>query len=208
MKLILNIYEILKMKKTIGLLIFLIAVFQVLGCSFPEKTNFQSSTPENKPINSMAESPTPVNKPANIAEENFAKEWKSKFEAIAAELERNRRLWQENKIVNYDFVVGKFAGGVTNLWNASPVLIKVREGKKNSIEALVKGKDFRIDSYENIDTIDKLFNYMRQELDDGKIIEAKYDKKLGYPKSVFVTFTFAFNHNYRTISISKFEIIR
>lgn len=203
MKLILNVYEILKMKKTTGLLIFLIAVCQLLGCSTLQQTNSQSST---------SESPTSANKPANIAEENFDKEWKSKYDATVAELELNRRLWQESKIVNYDFVAAKYAGGVTNEWNRLPVLIKIREGEKISIEKVEKDKDYvihsRTDGFEDFDTIDKLFIYIRKELNGGKIVDAEYDSKFGYPKRVSVTFYSVYNHNSRTIEISKLEIVK
>ncbi len=213
MKLILNIYEIFKMKKTTSLLIFLMAVFQLLSCSLPENNNSQSSMPENKPINSMSESKKPSNEPANIADEDFAKEWRSKFEATSDQLERNRRLWMENKIVNYDFVFGSVGGGVTSPHDRSPVLIKIREGEVNSMDFVSKGYASKsgvqkIDGYEDFDTIDKLFNYMRQELEKKKIIFAKYNKKFGYPEEIVIIFTRAVNHNGYVIQSSKFKIIR
>ena len=183
--------------KSNALVIFLMAVFYLLGCSSPLQTNSESSIPENKP--------------ANIAEENFAKEWKSKFESTSAEWERNRRLWQENKIVNYDFIIAKYAGGTTNEWNRLPVLIKIREGEKISIEKVEKDKDYviysRTDGFEDFDTINKLFNYIRRELESGKIVDAKYDKKFGYPKEVSIIFSWAI-HEQHHIQISKFEVIK
>src|SRR5689334_15711373 len=49
------------------------------------------------------------------------------------ELEKNRRLWQESKIVDYDFVETKFAGG---LYLFIPVLIQVRNGKAISMNPI------------------------------------------------------------------------
>ena len=210
MKLILNVYELLKVKKATGMLIFLIAVFQILSCSSPEKTNSQSSMSENKPISSTSESPNSESKQKYIAEEHIAEEWRNKYHTTADKLEHNRRLWQKSKILNYDFVVWKSQGGTTNLWNRSPVVIKIREGEKTSIEVESKSDNSymaRTDGFEDFDTISKLFNFMRQELDDGKIIEAKYDNKFGYPKEVFVIFSFN-SHGQLGIEISKFEIIK
>ncbi len=197
--------------KSIATTIFLTAIFQFSGC-VSQQANSESSAIANKPTNTGSESATPVNKPTNIAEENFAKEWKSKFESTTAELERNRRLWQESKIVNYDFVIAKYAGGVTNEWNRLRVLIKIREGEKISIEKVEKDKDYvihsRTDGFEDFDTIDKLFIYIRKELNGGKIVDAEYDSKFGYPKRVSVTFYSVYNHNSRTIEISKLEIVK
>jgi hypothetical protein len=173
-----------------ALVVFVIIVFQLFGCSSPPQHPFENS--------------------ANISEENFAKEWKSRYEAAAAKLERNRNLWQESKIVNYDFVAARYAGGQTNTWNRSPVLIKVRQGEKILIEVVSKSdKSYmaRTDGFEDFDTIDKLFNYLRQQLDKGKILEADYNKKLGYPgKNISIRDSFEI-HGSRNIVIEKFEII-
>ncbi len=101
---------------------------------------------------------------------------------------------------------------MTNTWNRQPVVIKIRGGEKISLEKASKEYDYvydsRTDGFEDFDTIDKLFSYMRQELDDRNIIEVKYDKKYGYPKKAVITVTFAFNHNWHTIDVSKFEVIK
>lgn len=194
----------MKLISTNIFLIFLLFVVQLSGCSLSP----QSASLENQSTNSVSKSPTIVNKPANIAEENFAKEWKSKYETTVAELKRNQVLWQESKVLNYDFVASKSAGGNTNSWNRLPVLIKIREGQKTSIEKVEKDKDYviysRTDGFEDFDTIDKLFNYLWQELNDGKMIAFKYDKKLGYPKEGAILDSNEI-HGYRNIIIEKFE---
>ena len=184
-----NNFEILITKLSL-LIILPIIVFHLLSCSSLQQIDSGNSTIENKP--------------RNIEEENFAKEQTEKFEATNNELERNRRLWQGNKIVDYDFVVWKLAGGV-NGW--SPALIKVREGEIISIEAASKSDFLKIDGYENFDTVEKLFNYMRLELENGKIIIAKYNKKFGYPEEVHIVFSYAI-HGGHTIKVTKFEIIK
>jgi hypothetical protein len=181
--------------KSIALVISLTAILQLLGCSFPRQTNSQSSTI----------------KPLNIAEENFVKEWKIKFDKTAVELERNRNLWEQNQTADYDFVVSKSAGGNTNEWNRLPVLVKIRDGEKISIEKVEKDKDYliysRMDGVENFDTVNKLFNYLQQELEKGKMLEVKYHKDLGYPKSVIIIDSYE-THGYRNIVVEKIEVIK
>lgn len=147
------------------------------------------------------------NKPVNIAEENFKKEWQSKYESNVAELEKYRKLWQEKQILNYDFVIAKWAGGVTNTWNRLPVLIKVRNGERVSIEKVEKGDDTivsKIDGFEEIDTIDKLFAYLHQRSEKGSLIDGKFNKNLSYPQQITISFSFE-NHGYHNIVIEKFE---
>ena len=197
----------MKLISTNMFLIVLLFVLQFSGCSLP-----QQADSEKQPIDSPSKTPRIEDNPSNIADQNFVKEWKAKYDITLAELERNRKLWQESKITNYDFVTAKYAGGQTNTWNRLSVLIKIREGEKVSLEKVEKDVDYvyssRTDGFEDIDTIDKLFDYIRQQLDDRNILEIKYDKNYGYPKSVNITFTFATNHNWRVIEISKLEVVK
>lgn len=196
--------------ESIASLVFLFVVWQFLGCS-AQQIDSKNLKSETSSINTAPVSPTPEITPKNFPSEYFEKEWKSKYDATVAELERSRNLWQESKVVNYDFVAAKYAGGNTNEWNRLPVLIKIREGEKISIEKVEKDKDYviysRTDGFEDFDTIDKLFNYMRQELEKGRMLEVKYDKKLGYPKHVIVEFEIHV-HGTHAIEISKFEVIK
>lgn len=203
-----------KMKLSPANIFSICVIFTVAfsACSSTRKTDSVSSSIENKTINSPWETPRIADDSANVADQNFVKEWKAKYDMALAELERNRQLWQESKIVDYDFVIAKYAGGMTNTWNRQPVVIKIRGGEEISLEKASKEYDYvydsRTDGFEDFDTIDKLFSYLRQELDDRNIIEAEYDRKYGYPKKVFITFTFASNHNWHTIDVSKFKVIK
>lgn len=173
----------------------LIAVFQFSGCA------------ELQSIDSIAKGATPTNKLMTDVEEKFAKDAKSKYDVVVSELERNRRLWQENRIVNYDFVAWKLAPGVSSDWNASPALIKVRNGEKISLEAASEDKDYKIDSYEGFDTIDKLFDYILKVLKEGRQVNVKYNKKYGYAEDVSIIFAYASDSS-NGINITKFEIIK
>lgn len=192
-------------------LVFLISVFLLSGCSAVQQNVSSGSTSENNPDNISTPTPIQEKLPKSVADENFEKEWKSKYETISAELERNHRLWQESKIVNYDFEIAKYAGGVTNHWNRLPVLIKIRDNEKNSIEKVDKDKDYvvysKTDGFEDFDTIDKLFNYLRQELEKGKILYVKYNKKLGYPQKTTIEDSYEI-HGDRSIVIEKFKVIK
>ena len=185
---------------------FLIGVLLSSVCSSSREGKL-----EDRPvIETIAVSPSPQQTPKKIANENFEKEWKSQYQTASEELETNRALWQESKIVNYDFVVGKMMGGTTSPWNRLPVLIKVRDRIRTSIEL---EKEFegtymeRLDGFEEIDTIDNLFEYLRRELENGNILEMNYDKKLGYPKRSGLVFDFH-SHGTRYIDISKFEAVK
>lgn len=181
----------------IATVISLICLIQFSACS----SSYQSNSKEL----------LLANKPKTIREENFEKEWKSKFDETAAELESNRNLWKQKQIADYDFVVAKSATGQINHWNRLPVLIKIREGEKISIEEIEKDKDYLIysktDGFEDFDTIDKLFNYLQRELEKGRIIRVKYHKDLGYPKNVMMTDSYEL-HSDKSITVEKIEIIK
>ncbi len=189
------------------LLVSLLSVFVLTACSSSQQNSSVNSEDENKNIKVISESSPQSDEVTTIANESFANDWKEEFEATVDEIERNRRKWQESKIENYSFEIAKYAGGTTNPWNRRPFLIKIQNGEK-TIEKIEKGYDEETDGFEDIDTIDKLFNYLRKELENGKIIEAKYHKKFGYPKEVFIIYTYEHNHNSHNIFISKFEVLR
>ncbi len=198
----------MKLISTNTFLICLLFVLEFSACSSTQQTNSANATTENKTINSPSKTPRIPDNTANISDQNFLKEWKEIYDATLAELERNRKLWQESKIANYDFVMEKGGGGVTNKFNASPVLIKIRNSEKISMESVTKDNAFNTESYTDFDRIDKLFDYIKQELDDRKIIDIKYDKKFGYPKEVSIIFTVASTHGGRFIQISKLEVVK
>ena len=187
-----------------SLIFFLIIVFQFSGCAAPEPLNPENSAPADKP-EAVCSMPTPDKASRTTADENFEKDRESSRDAAAAELERNRRLWQESKTLNYDFVCGHYAGGDED--PAEPAIIKVREGKAVSIEAVAKSKTPKLSGYENFDTIDKLFEYARQELENGRILSIKYNKKLGYPEITGIKYSYDID-DWNSINITKFEVVK
>ncbi|MGC2235460.1 MAG: DUF6174 domain-containing protein [Pyrinomonadaceae bacterium] len=188
----------------LSLIFFLFVVIQFAGCASPGQTSSANSAPAIK-AEAVCAMPTPDKSIKTSADENFEKDWKNTREAVAAELELNRRRWQENKISNYNFVCGQYAGGLEN--PAEPAIIKVREGKAISIEAVAKSNAPKLNGYENFDTIDKLFDYARQQLENGKIIRVKYNEKFGYPEITGINFSYAID-DWNSINITKFEVIK
>ncbi len=195
--------------------IYLWGTFLVISicfsCSTPNQTSINSNSAKVSVENRLANKNS-SNKPVNIAEENFKKEWKSKYEATVATLEKNRLLWESSKNVNYDFICGKpGTGAVTDGWTRLAVLIKVRNGEQISIEKVEKDNDYvrisRTDGFEDFDTIDKLFKYLREELEKGRMIWAEYNKKYGYPQEVGITYSYEI-HGGVGIRISKLQVVK
>lgn len=184
--------------------IFLAIILQFSGCASTEQASSANSASEIK-AEAVCAMPTPDKSVKTPADESFEKDWKNTREAAAAELERNRLLWQENKIANYNIVCGQYAGGFEN--PAEPAIIKVRAGKAVSIEAVAKSNAPKLNGYENFDTIDKLFEYAQHELENGKILNVKYNRKLGYPEITSIKRSYDID-DWNSINITKFEVVK
>lgn len=176
------------MSKMSFCLVFLIIIIQLLSCS------------------SVLSIPPEFPKDNNIyrVNENFKKKWQDEYNATLAEIEQNRRLWEKNNIVNYSFVCQQFAGGM-NGWGE--VVIKVRESKNILIERTEKDSPAKIDGYENFDTIDKIFDYLHQELNKGRLVKVKYNKESGYPEELSINYSSNIDAFYG-VYVKKFEIIK
>ena len=184
---------------------FFIVILFLFGCS----NNFQISDNSNKIVSSnSSNSMNPRYSNNNFVQENWRNQWKSEFDKTFALLEMNQKLWKEKQILNYDFVIAKYSGGHTNPWNREPVLIKVRDGEKVSIEPVEKDKEYVIysktDGFENFDTIDKLFDYLKLELEKGSMVGGEFNKILGFPQKITLTFSFEI-HGYHNIVVEKLE---
>jgi hypothetical protein len=140
----------------------------------------------------------------------FEKKWKDAYRSTFDELERNRNKWHESKIQSYDFVISKGATGHAPTWDRLPVLIKVRNGERTSIEKVSKDDDHlissRTDGFEDVDTIDKLFDHILEVLDEGNLMDIEYDENYGYPTSVQSDASPATDDE-RAIIIKKLEIV-
>jgi hypothetical protein len=159
-------------------------------------------------MRSQQQRPIPAATPVDVGAENFRNAWRKEFEKMLSELEVNQSLWQSSGVMSYRFVAEKRAGGNTNEWNRLPVVITVEDGNRTSIKKQSKDQDYviysRTDGFEDFDTFDKLFDYLRRELQAGRMVRATYDKKLGYPKWVGILISYS-SHGGRSIKISEFE---
>lgn len=161
-------------------LIFLISIFLFSGCSNKAVKIFPS--------------------------DDFTKEARSKYEASFAELERNRQLWQENKIENYDFETEYHTG--TWLSTFPSAAIKVREGKLVSLEKIQKDNPTEFSDYqERATTVENIFDFIKQELDNDRKVNVKYNQKTGYPEQIDITFSSAIDAS-GVFIIEKFEIVK
>lgn len=185
----------------------------LFNCSNVEKSDLSNRNANSENIKNKSDG-------NDIARENFKQAWQREFEKTAARLQKNQQLWEEKHISNYNFVIEKSDSGQTvvpkgepdkfSTWKRLPVLIKVRNGEKFSIEKVEKGEDTivsRTDGFEDFDTIDKLFKFLTQEHDKGRMLNVKYNKTFGYPEGASITGSYQ-NHDYFSIWIKKFEITK
>ena len=197
MKLILKVYELLKEITKQGLLrlsmllIFLIAVIQFFGCYSLQQTGPTNPTFENKPINTFQE---------KVEEERI-----NNIKITDPELERNRSMWLEKNIVNYNITVSAYQGG--NVIPADSVLIEIRDGKGTLIEPTPKVDKVRLEVYKVFDTVEKMFDAIQQGFEEEAIVEVKYNKKFGYPEEMYVNYYQKGSDQYKRIKIKKFEIV-
>lgn len=187
--------------ETIVHLFVFIAAFVLCNCTTSPGDQNLSRT-STIPASQATASPTP---PHVAVDQYVAKESKKRYNELNSEIESQREKWVSNGYQSYSFVAAKDIGGVSSAWNRSPVLINVVNGQAVSREMVSKDDVSliaRTDGFEEFDTIDKLFEYMKAELDSGKLVKASYDRKLHYPTFVSLMFNSSL-HCCRSITVSK-----
>lgn len=184
-------------------------VLALLICYFSACANDPIDQSELVPaVKTEGVTPTPTPK-QTAAQIELETEWKSKYMQASGDLEYHRRLWTRNGIQDYNFEAVKGGASTTDPWSGSVVVVKVRDGENRSMLMVepTEGYYQRPAGYEDLDTIDKLFDLLRQELESGKILEARYDETRGYPLSATLTYAFSARRT-RSITISKFETVK
>jgi hypothetical protein len=140
---------------------------------------------------------------SSVEQKNIKSSEKQKI--IDSELERNRQIWQNRKIADYNYVSIKVASG---MYFGAPVLIKVRKGEAISMKLYgEKGELDRTDGYEDFDTVEKIFTQIQEAIDKGHLQRVKYNKEFGYPEYININ-SMSSEHSALSIEISKFEIIK
>jgi hypothetical protein len=122
---------------------------------------------------------------------------------VNPELEKNRRLWREKKIADYNFVVWKLDGQSTD-W--LPSQIQVRNNQMISKKPLgALGPKTKIDDYRDFETIEETFETIRQAYDKGQAVTVTYHGEFGYPEKTIINTMSATDQAF-SIEISKFEL--
>lgn len=138
--------------------------------------------------------------------DNFTKEARSKYDATVLELERNRKLWRESKIENYNFDTDYHVGTWLSTFPAAA--IKVREGKLISMEKISEDNPTEFSEYQKkATTIENTFDLIKQELDENRMVNVKYNEKMGYPEQIDITFSSAIDSS-GVFFLKKFEIVK
>ena len=173
------------------MLFTLIIVLQVLGCHSFIQNHSGNLNSENKSlINSQSE---------------IEKKQTYKFDASKSELEKNRRLWRDKEITNYNFISSIFYHRLYN--PAVPVLIKVRAAKNISIEPISKSNPGSIEEYKRFDTIEKMFDTIEQMLEAEEKVNVNYNKEIGYPEEIVVDEPKE-GGGWFVMNIKKFDIVK
>jgi len=178
--------------KVIMFLIPLIIIFQVLACQSFIQTDSRKSIPEN----------LQVSKPQKNVEEKQP----NNFRVIDPNFERNRRLWDEKKITNYNITVEASEGG--NITYPSPALIKVRDEKAVSTSVNSKSDEDLRERYKKIDTVTKMFDIIQRGFENEAKVEVKYNKTFGYPEDISVNNFKRGVDSWVIIKIKEFEEIK
>ncbi len=143
---------------------------------------------------------------SNLKSSNINSEKDTAKIIAQTELDRNLLLWEKSKIENYDFVCNLKGGG---MYPWVPVLIKVRNGKVISREpAREKLELERVDTYEDFQTVEKMFHQIIQKgYDENFLVNVEYNKNLGYPVIINMN-NRKISHSSIEFEIDKFEIIK
>ena len=90
---------------------------------------------------------------------------------------QNRALWESKHIKDYDMVVERLQGGT---YSYVPYLISVRDGKvANKTPARPNTGLEVVDSYEAVETVDKMFDTIRRGCEDRTEMKVEYDLVTG-----------------------------
>ena len=127
------------------------------------------------------------------------------IKTIDSELDKQRRIWLEHKIVNYNITVTGFQGG--NVIPPENILIEVRNGKGVVKEMGTTHDPITLKIYEEFDTIDKMFNEIQLGIENNAEVNVQYNKKFGYPEKWFVNYLQKGTDKGKGITINKFEAI-
>jgi hypothetical protein len=120
-----------------------------------------------------------------------------------SELLRNKHLWQQNNLPNYNFVIARNEGGQT-IW--APVLIKVRDGKAALVVPTENVNELVKLDYSDLDNFEKVFAKIKESFDQGDRVRVTYNDKFGYPEKILIEFKGGGVDSWNSIEITRFEV--
>ena len=107
--------------------------------------------------------------------------------AMRAQLDRNRQLWNEQALSDYQYVFNWSCFCLPEY--TAPVNIKVERGEWTEISSVGDGLPVSEKDWRRYKTIEELFDIIDEALlRDAKEISVEYDSDLGYPTSVFIDY--------------------
>lgn len=184
------------MKLALTTICFSLLLLTSFSCSTSNQNqNVNNASSKNtQSINSNLPPPVNLNDP---------KERKN-VDRLIEELNKNREIWKSQNISDYNYYCEVFTGGTT-VYN--PVSVQVRENKTFLVEeTAISGFHYQF-NYQELDSIEKMFDYIQKHLEKGSSLSVKYNKKYGYPEDWTVKFGFNI-HDYYVFKITKFEMIK
>ncbi|WP_341529713.1 DUF6174 domain-containing protein [Nostoc sp. UHCC 0302] len=118
---------------------------------------------------------------------------------------KNRRLWNQQNILNYDYT---YTNGCFCVEEArGPVVIQVRNGKTTSVT--FKGQPVsNPEFFQKYDTVRKLFNVINQAIAHRAYkVDVQYDPTFGYPTQITIDKDAQLADEEIYIGISDFKVI-
>jgi hypothetical protein len=109
-------------------------------------------------------------------------------------------LWREKNIANYNFEIQRFAEGIGGDWNLK---FNVRDNKTLPLENKYNYPSPK--QYEEISSVEKLFDYTQKLLETGYQVNVKFDEEYGFPEDIAMKTE---GTGYLSIEIKKFEIVK
>lgn len=173
----------------------ILILLAIVSCSNTNQNqNVNSSSSTNISVENRLANKDFTNKPVNL---NNPKD-RAKFDKQISELTKNRELWKSQNISNYGYTMQQFSEGMGNDWK---LVFKVRDNKPIPFENMTYPEFHK---YENSDTIDELFDYIKDSMEEGWSVNVKFENSLGYPKEISV----GGMDGFMSKKIEKFEIVK
>jgi len=122
------------------------------------------------------------------------------------EFKRNRELWTSKNIQNYKMLVG--ARGWMRYF-PNQALIEVQNHRAISIKSLSETNEENTVSYQNLDTIEKIFEIIERASErKAERLNVEYDKTLGYPLQVTIDERFDTGDDEISVTIKSLEVVK